>query len=303
MNGRKRQERAVNIVRSVAIIMVFLGFQPLLMSPKVMGGSEPKVSVSSRNIPQGDLGLIRVEVGKGEIPQVTWMGEKVHMVPNDQERTWRGFLGVDLKAKPGTYPLYVEILPAGGEKNTEIHVEQKRYGVRRLTLPREMVALDAPTLERVKEEARTMRALWEAPASIAAWSGPFLRPVEGEVVGPFGRSSIINEQPRTPHSGVDLRADRGTPIKAINDGRVALTCDHFFSGRSVVIDHGGGILSMYFHLEKILVQKDEKVTKGQVVGLVGSTGRATGPHLHFGIRVNGARVDPLRLVSLSEDLE
>jgi murein DD-endopeptidase MepM/ murein hydrolase activator NlpD len=89
----------------------------------------------------------------------------------------------------------------------------------------------------------------------------------------------------------------------MNHGTVVLTEDRFFAGRSVVLDHGGGILSMYFHLEKVLVQKDQFIEKGQVVGLVGATGRATGPHLHLGVRINGARVDPLGLMALSKDLE
>lgn len=148
-----------------------------------------------------------------------------------------------------------------------------------------------------------MTALWQAPTSETVWQGSFLRPLDGEVVGPFGRRSIINDQPRSPHSGVDFKAGRGTPVRAMNHGTVVLTEDRFFAGRSVVLDHGGGVLSMYFHLEKILVQNDQFVEKGQVVGLVGATGRATGPHLHLGIRINGARVDPLGLMSLSKDLE
>ncbi len=147
-----------------------------------------------------------------------------------------------------------------------------------------------------------MKQLWETPPSAPLWNGPFLRPISGKVMTPFGPRSIINNQPRAPHSGVDLKAKKGTPVRATNDGRVALASDYFFSGRSVVIDHGGGIQSMYFHLERILVQQDEMVTKGHIIGLVGSSGRATGPHLHWGIRINGARVDPLRLLSVSKRL-
>ena len=148
-----------------------------------------------------------------------------------------------------------------------------------------------------------MRELWKTPPSTPHWSGTFLKPVPGDVRGPFGRKSIINEQPRSPHSGVDLKGEKGTPIKAINNGRVALMGNHFFTGLSVVIDHGGGIQSMYFHLDKITVKKEQMVSKGHIIGLVGSTGRSTGPHLHWGIRNNGARVNPLRLTVLSRELE
>jgi murein DD-endopeptidase MepM/ murein hydrolase activator NlpD len=102
---------------------------------------------------------------------------------------------------------------------------------------------------------------------------------------------------------VDLKAGRGTPVQAMNHGKVTLVADQFFTGLSVVIDHGGGVQSMYFHLDRVLVNQDDRVGKGQVIGLVGSTGRASGPHLHLGVRVNSARVDPLQLTIVSESME
>jgi murein DD-endopeptidase MepM/ murein hydrolase activator NlpD len=237
------------------------------------------------------------------MPQVTWMGKKVFLVADETRGLWEGFIAVDLRQKPGSYSVIVRRPSSGQERRVRIEVEDKDYGVRRLTLPKEMVDLDSQTLKRVRKEAKTIRALWQAPASEAVWRGAFLKPLDGDVVGPFGRRSIINDQPRAPHSGVDFRAGSGTPVRAMNHGIVVLTEDRFFAGRSVVLDHGGGILSMYFHLEKILVQKDQFVEKGQVVGLVGATGRATGPHLHLGVRINGARVNPLGLMALSKDLE
>jgi murein DD-endopeptidase MepM/ murein hydrolase activator NlpD len=298
----------MDVLRWFITGVVLLAFYLSFPSPEVMGGAQPsepniKISLSARKIPQGGLGLITIEATEGGMPQVSWMEKKLYLVLNEENRTWQGFIAVDLRQKPGPYALVVKDLLSGRETRAEIQVEKKDYGVRRLTVPKEMVDLDAPTLERVKKEAKTMSALWHGPASEAVWKGSFVRPLEGEVVGPFGRRSIINDQPRSPHSGVDFRAQKGTPVRAINYGRAVLTADHFFPGQSVVIDHGGGILSMYFHLDKILVQENQFVEKGQVVGLVGASGRATGPHLHLGIRINGARVDPLDFMTLSEDLE
>jgi hypothetical protein len=261
------------------------------------------VRISSRSIPQGDPGLIRIRVGPGEVPRVSWMKRQVPLVPDQGEAVWTGFLGVDLNARPGLYKVAVRSLPSGLEKDLEVRIIEKDYGVRRLTLPKRMVDLDAETLKRAKREAGIMKALWEAPPTIPLWRGPFLRPVPGDVVGAFGRRSIINNQPRSPHSGVDLKGERGMPVTAVNHGRVAFRGDHFFSGLSVVIDHGGGVQSMYFHLEEIRVQEGQMVDKGEVIGLVGSSGRATGPHLHWGIRINGARVDPMRVTVLSGQLE
>ena len=120
---------------------------------------------------------------------------------------------------------------------------------------------------------------------------------------PFGCRCIINDMERSPHSGVDLKASEGTPVKATNRGIVVLVADHFFSGLSVVIDHGGGMQSMYFHLSEVLVQAGELLEKGTIIGLSGSSGRVTGPHLHFGIRLNGGRVNPIKLIEISRRLE
>jgi murein DD-endopeptidase MepM/ murein hydrolase activator NlpD len=165
-----------------------------------------------------------------------------------------------------------------------------------------MVDLDKETLERVGRESLRMDRLWQAVTE-PLWSVPFIRPVSGRVIGPFGRRSIINNRPRSPHTGVDLRAGSGTPVRASNHGRIVLSDEHYFTGRSVVMDHGGGVLSMYFHLEEVFVREGDMVERGAVIGLAGSTGRATGPHLHWGVRIHGQRVDPLRLISLSREME
>jgi len=281
------------------IVICLFGFPKVT---EVMSAPSPEVYLSSSNIPQGDLALIRVKGTDRETPLMTWMKKKISLVPNQRKTDWYGFVSADLKANPGKYHVLIKMYPSGRKKDIEIRITGKKYGVRRLTLPKKMVDLDAQTLKRVRKESGKMKMLWVAPFAEPLWEGPFVRPVPGEVIGPFGRSSIINEQPRSPHSGVDLRSKRGTPIKTMNNGMVALVGDHFFTGLTVVIDHGGGIQSMYFHLDEILVEMNQRVTKGEVIGLVGSTGRATGPHLHLGVRVNGARVDPLGLTKISEQL-
>jgi murein DD-endopeptidase MepM/ murein hydrolase activator NlpD len=265
--------------------------------------SLPSIHLSSPGIYQGDLVLIKVELKGEERPRVWWMGQEIYLVQDDAKTGWFGFLGADLKTNPGRYPLLVKVLPGKWEKRMDVKVMKKDWGVRRLTLPKEMVELDQPTLQRVRKESEVMKEALDAPPTPPAWRGPFCKPVNGEVIGSFGKASIINGLPRAPHSGVDLRAERGTPVHAINNGKVVLVADQFFSGRCVVIDHGGAIESMYFHLEKVMVQEGAVVAKGQVIGLVGATGRAEGPHLHLGVRINGARVDPLDLLSISEQME
>jgi hypothetical protein len=264
---------------------------------------KPEITVLSDSIFQGDVGLLTVQIPDGDSPQVQWMNRDLFMVPSDDGASWIGFFGADLKLKPGSYPLVVRTASTGFRKEIDVTVLSKDYGVRRLTLPKEMVELDAPTLERAKRETAIMKDVLQAPPGPPLWKGPFVKPLSGEVVGNFGQASIINGLPRSPHSGVDLKAEIGTPVVSINSGRVALTGEYFFNGLFVVIDHGGAIESMYFHLEKILLQEGDRVEKGQVLGLVGATGRATGPHLHFGIRVNGARIDPLQFMKVNEAME
>jgi murein DD-endopeptidase MepM/ murein hydrolase activator NlpD len=268
-----------------------------------MALSKPEITVSSDSLFQGEAGLLKVQAAEGEIPQALWMNQELFMAPYENRKTWFGFFGADLKSKPGSYPLVVKTGSTGFRKQIEVTVHDKDFGVRQLTLPKELVDLDDVTLERVKRETAIMKGVLEAPPTAPQWKGPFVKPVNGEVVGPFGQASIINGMPRSPHTGVDLKGERGLPVASINGGKVVLTGEHFFNGRFVVVDHGGAIQSMYFHLDKLLVQQGDRVTKGQVVGLVGATGRATGPHLHFGIRINGARIDPMQFIRLNEAME
>jgi hypothetical protein len=289
-------------MRLLFVPLIIIGLQVALHS-EVTALSQSDIYLSSHIIPQGDIGIIKIKVTTGETPRVSWMDRKISLIPTPDKTYWFGLLAADLTKIPGHYEALIKISPSGDERRLEIEIIDKDYGERRLTLPRHMVDLDAKTLKRVQKESGKMERLWEAQASTPLWGGPFQRPIPGEAIGPFGRRSIINDQPRSPHSGLDLRGAEGTPIKAINNGKVVLTGDHFFTGRTVVLDHGGEIQSMYFHLDKIQVEHGDLIEKGQLIGLVGSTGRATGPHLHWGIRINGARVDPLKLISLTKELE
>ena len=281
----------------LVVVCLLMGANTSMALPK------PEITLSSESIFQGDVGLLKVRTAGGETPQALWMNQELFMAPQGDGKTWYGFFWADLKLKAGSYPLVVKTASTGFRKQIDVRVSSKDFGVRQLTLPKEMVDLDAVTLERVKREAAIMKEVLEAPPTPPQWKGPFVKPVNGEVSGTFGQASIINGMPRSPHSGVDLKAERGTPVVSINSGRVVLTGENFFIGLFVVVDHGGAIQSLYFHFDKILVQQGDRVAKGQVVGLLGATGRVTGPHLHFGIRISGARIDPLEFMRVNEVME
>jgi len=180
-----------------------------------------------------------------------------------------------------------------------IRLKARKFPIQRLTLPKAMVELDAPTLARVEEESSRLKTLYATITPERLWRGRFTRPVAGTEDGTgFGARRIINGLRRSPHAGADYSADAGTPVVAANSGKVALVGDMFFPGRLVVLDHGLGLFTLYFHLERADVREGERVERGQPIGTVGATGRATGPHLHFAAHLRQARVDPALLLSL-----
>jgi murein DD-endopeptidase MepM/ murein hydrolase activator NlpD len=183
-----------------------------------------------------------------------------------------------------------------------LHVAEKTFPEQHLSLPPRQVSPDRKTLERHRRERVELNRVFNRPPQANLWKAPFQLPVQGKLLSPFGVQRILNGQPRSYHSGVDQRARLGEPVATAGDGLVVLVADHFFAGKSVYIDHGMGIITMYFHLSAINVSKGEKVAAGQTIGLAGATGRASGPHLHWGARVHNCKVDPLALLRALEGL-
>ncbi len=212
------------------------------------------------------------------------------------------WLGVDLDQPTGVWELPVAAFEAGGESSAitvRLVVDSGGYPVQRLTVPRTFTELDAATLARVDREKAVLDRLWGVWTPERLWRGEFQAPVSGTGKG-FGVRRIINGEPRAPHTGQDYTAAAGTPVLAANTGRVALEADQFFSGRSLILDHGQGLYTMYFHLADFIASPGQLVAKGEPIARVGSTGRATGPHLHWGARLNGARINPEALLHLAE---
>ncbi|MYG39515.1 MAG: M23 family metallopeptidase [Nitrospira sp. SB0677_bin_15] len=222
-----------------------------------------------------------------------------------EEQTYAGLLGLDMQDHPGRYELTIDVVyPQRTERRSlTVLVMKEEYPEQRLTLPSKMVDLDKKTLARVKTESKAVHEAFASFVPHPLWKGRFVEPVRGKISGRFGSRRVINGQPRKPHSGEDIAAPKGTPVVAMNDGIVRLTADQFFSGKGVIVDHGVGLFSMYFHLSSVDVEHGQVVKKGQVIGKVGSTGRATGPHLHWGVRLNGSRVDPYSLLAVSVDVQ
>ena len=212
-------------------------------------------------------------------------------------------LDVDMPAGPRNWQL--EIRDGEGPPQRiagQLTVAARSFHVQRLTLPSGMVDLDPETERRASSETERLRAVYRTLTPERLWRGRFVKPVSGDEPGTgFGARRVINGQPRAPHTGVDYAAPTGAPVFAANAGRIALVAEFFFPGRLVIIDHGLGLHTLYFHLDQVSVAEGQMVERGQGIGTVGATGRATGPHLHFGVHVGAARVDPATLLAL--DLE
>lgn len=254
---------------------------------------------------QGEIVVVRVPVDQ-QTTAVTGrlLNRKIPFFPEVSgagARSYIGLVGVDLQDTPGTHELVLDVVSPTSRRRLSYNmlVIKEKRAVQHLTLPKDKVDLDEDSLIRVKAEQAQVRILLEAVSERRLWASDFLRPVEGPITGAFGRQRIINGQAKNPHNGEDIAAPLGADVVAMNDGVVCLTADHFFSGKGVFVDHGLGLYSMYFHLSEISVKDGEVVKRGQIIGKVGASGRATGPHLHWGVNMNGARVDPLSLVKLS----
>jgi len=211
-----------------------------------------------------------------------------------------GLLGIDLQDEPGTHELAVDIQQGEQVRKLSFNVlvVKEKFHVEHLTLPKDKVDLDEKSLARWKAEQEQVKQALAENSRLRLWRSDFIEPVNGKRTGIFGSVRIMNGQARSPHNGEDIGAPMGTEVAATNDGIVRITVDHLLSGRGVYVDHGLGFYSMYFHLSDVLVKDGDLVRAGQIIGKVGATGRATGPHLHWGVKLNGARVNPYALLDL-----
>jgi murein DD-endopeptidase MepM/ murein hydrolase activator NlpD len=204
-----------------------------------------------------------------------------------------------LDTKPGEHAANAVLTTDDGRSETRevvINVLAKKYPTTTLNVEERFVELNKADLDRAYRESKEADAIYGRITTDIVPDEPFTVPIPGVVGKNFGERRIFNGEPRAPHSGADLHAAAGTPVHATNRGRVVLAKTLFFTGNTVILDHGLGIYSLYAHLSRIDVKSGEMVKNGQVVGLVGATGRVTAPHLHWGMRVQGARVDPFSLV-------
>jgi murein DD-endopeptidase MepM/ murein hydrolase activator NlpD len=206
-------------------------------------------------------------------------------------------IGIDLDVLPGKQTVTID-LPDGKHLVQTFAVARHRFPTRKLQVDPDFVTPPPSVQERIEREARELAAIWKTSAADRLWTEAFVRPVPGDANSSFGTRSVFNGQARSPHGGADFPSPTGTPIHAPGGGRIVLARDLYFTGNTVVIDHGLGMFSTLAHLSAFETREGERVEAGQIVGRVGATGRVTGPHLHWAVRIGGARVDPLSVLAL-----
>jgi murein DD-endopeptidase MepM/ murein hydrolase activator NlpD len=264
---------------------VALAFAGSLMT---LSGAQAADLPKESRVP-GGIAILEVPGSADSLPRVMFGSHRAPVI-RDGER-WLALVGIPLATKVGKQS--AEVVVDGTRQVLNFDVKSKKYDEQRLTITNDRQVNPNPDdLKRIDAESkRTEAALTRYTADLTP-SFRFLSPIEGRRSSSFGLRRFFNEQPRNPHAGMDIAASTGTPIKAPDEGTVVDTGDFFFNGNTVFIDHGRGVVTMYCHLSRIDVKTGDHVGAGDIIGLVGATGRVTGPHLHFGIALNRAMVDP-----------
>lgn len=289
--------------RAASIALAFFALACLAGVPRASGQApSPELSFELRGGPAQPGGILEITVTTasdvGDV-KATAFGHTATLVREGPARRWRGLLGVDLAVTESSSLVVAADL--GGVRrvltSSPLALTPRQFPTRRLTVAGRFVDPSPEELERIRREAARLDAIFDT-VTVPARLDTFVQPLPGVPGSNFGSRSIFNGEPRAPHAGADFRGATGTPIAAPAAGRVVLSEDLFFTGQTVVIDHGVGLYSLLAHLSRIDVTPGQTVARGDVVGLLGATGRVTGPHLHWTVRLNGARVDPLRLVAL-----
>jgi len=259
-------------------------------------------------IPQGEAGAVVIEFkSPPKSVAASFWHKPISFRPDPNcRRDWTGFLPADLRMAPGEYLLHITTIENSGEETEfllPITIEEKKYVVEELTLDPEMVNLKPEALKRVVKDNQILIGAMSDFTHTLYWEGAFIAPVPGEVTSPYGMQRIINNVPKSPHNGVDLSAAEGDEIQATNTGKVSIVYEGYLTGKTVIVDHGGGLYSVYFHLSEPKVQTGDLVNKGDVIGLVGATGMVTGPHLHFSIRLGKSYIDPQSFLAVAAEAE
>ncbi len=257
----------------------------------LVGGFAATVALAATEDSRRPGGIVIEDVGPADVPApAVEFGGRPVLTMRDGER-WKAVIGVPLGVEAGALHFDVD------GNSVSVTLIDHAYAEQRLTVKnRSYVTPDQAQLDRIGQERKIIDAALNAFRNVDVDGIALAAPVDGPRSSSFGLRRFFNEQPRSPHKGMDIAAASGTPIRAPRGGIVTATGDYFFNGNTVIVDHGQGYVTMYCHLSEIGVAEGQQVTTGDLLGTVGATGRVTGPHLHFGTYLNGTAVDPAILL-------
>jgi len=277
--------------------MLALAYSAELASARSQGRRPLLVSLVPVTLSPGDVARVEISGASGN-EQITGtvLGQNLSFHYDERAQRWRALAGIDLDTKPGGYRLRIERKGDAAPAAQILRVVPKEFRVRRLSVPGGFVDPPPEALEQIARDAAVLAAAY-ARVSPRRWSGAFVLPVDGQPTSNFGTRSYYNGQRRSPHAGVDFVGKPGTPIRAANHGEVVVASPMYFTGNTIVIDYGDRLFSVFAHLSELHAKVGDTVEPTTIVGLVGATGRVTGPHLHWSTRLSGARVDPLSLIA------
>jgi murein DD-endopeptidase MepM/ murein hydrolase activator NlpD len=256
--------------------------------------------LSPRPVYNGEVALLRWQGEPLSFGVVRFRDEVIYLYPDTSGAV--ALLPISLEVPAGDYPLLAALVDLKGRTTAMelvLRIDDKKRPEEHLTLPERMVTPEKKDVVRINRESHLLNEKFDLRSS-RLWT-TFVRPVDGSVSSVFGKRRTMNGKPKAPHSGTDFRGPSGTPVHSISNGRVVLVSDLFYTGNTVVVDHGEGLFSLYAHLSKVLVEEGHELLVGDVLGQVGSTGRSTGAHLHLSVRLLGERVDPLSLLNILKD--
>jgi len=258
----------------------------------IINGVASAASLPHSNPVPGGIAVVDLDNNDTTIPVVKYNGNRVLVLRN--ERDWYAIVGIPLTAKPGNYSL----IASTATTPIIFTVNDMQYKTQRITIKdKRKVEPNKEDLKRISRETKRIDDAFSSWSDRSVTTLNFLMPVSGKLSSPFGLRRFFNDLPRKPHSGLDIAAPQGTPVKAPLAGDVINTGNYFFNGNSIFIEHGQGLVTMYCHLDSIKVKEGQHVTQGDIIGTVGMTGRVTGPHLHWSVSLNNARVDPSLFIS------
>lgn len=247
--------------------------------------------VTEHRVP-GGVAIIKLPASETQ-PSVTY--NKLPVLVSKSADDWYAVIGLGLKTKPGVHSLTVRY---GNKEPVSFSVSHKDYPTQYINgVAKSKVNLSDADYRRHLREKKLINKAKLSWSELEQDSLGLMLPVESRISGLFGRRRVFNKQPRNPHSGLDLAAPKGAPVYAPKNGKVVLTGDYFFLGKTIFIEHGQGLITLYSHLSAIDVKQGDQVGRGTKIAEVGATGRASGPHLHWGVYLNRVAVDPLLFVS------